>query len=172
MSDDGGHEIKKRFGELMNGDRLGRYSLITQTAFVVGFTLGGYMPARRAAYQFYAEHQHCLPQTRAEAMLYYRTRNYRIIHAFMASGFMKGLQMGAISASYCVFDLIADYVLLERSLLMVKEVAVGSVTGSMLAFAGKGHRVYYAVRGARLGGVFGLFLGCINFLNKQYGITN
>jgi hypothetical protein len=142
----------------ITGERLAKYNIIVQSAAVVGFALGGYMPVRKAARQFYAEHQHCPPLTRSEALLYHRRRNYRVIHTYMTHGVKSGLQLGLIGASWCLLD-ASLWQFVPGTAPMFREPVKGAMVGGLMFWAGKGHRLYYAWRGLKLGGTLGMVYG-------------
>jgi hypothetical protein len=159
--------------------KLQQYIMITQAAAIVGLSLGGYMPARKAAYQYLAEHQHMLPRTRAEYVMYVKKRNYKVAHAYLTHGAVKAVHTGVIGVVWCLSDFLlfngygdgTDGASASTSGTMIlKEAIKGGVAGSMLGVAGKGHRLYYAWSGVRLGAGCGLFLGLFKHLihYRQY----
>ena len=75
-------------------------ALNVQYGFAVGFLLGGYAAGQRAALQFLAENQHEMPKTRAQALLYHRNKNYRMMAAFGTGGFKRGVQLATVGAAY------------------------------------------------------------------------
>ena len=75
-------------------------TLTAQYGFIFGFLLGGYSAGQRAALQFLAENQHEWPKTRAQALLYHRNKNYRMMAAFGAAGLRRGLQLTAVTLAY------------------------------------------------------------------------
>ena len=150
-----------------------RYSIIVQAAAWAGFTFGGYIPARKAAYQFLAEHQHCLPRNRVEAILYFRKRNYKVLRAFMTAGMWRGLQTGMIGAVWCATDYLMVYTKFTPSGDQVIDQTIkcavkGSMSGAMMAFAGKGHRIYHGWRGVRMGLAGGVTIGLVEGLHAKY----
>lgn len=71
-----------------------------QYGFAAGFLIGGYSAGQRASLQYLAEHQHELPQTRSEALQYYRNKNYRTMAAFGSGGIRKGVQLASVGLAY------------------------------------------------------------------------
>lgn len=149
----------------------GRYFSIVYLAGATGFVLGGYGPARKAAVQFYAEHQHCPPvMSRPEAVLYYRKRNYRIMLGFMMGGMRRGAQVALVGAFYSASDHLFTKYLAERIAdrwAIVREPVVGALTGSLFGIAGRGHRLYYAWRGVKYGLGLGSILGLARALHRM-----
>lgn len=88
----------------INRDALNNFivnsALNVQYGFAVGFLLGGYAAGQRAALQFLAENQHEKPKTRAQALLYHRNKNYRMMAAFGTGGFKRGVQLATVGAAY------------------------------------------------------------------------
>jgi hypothetical protein len=95
-------------------------------------------------------------------MYYYKRRNYRIVHAFMAGGLGKGVQTGLIGVVWCVTDWAVSGVLEGNG--VVRGAVKGGVCGSLMGLAGRGHRAYYAWRGIRLGTGCGLVMGLVEHL--------
>lgn len=77
-------------------------SMTIQYGFMCGFLLGGYSAGQRASLQFLAERQHIIPRTRAEALLYHRDKNYKMMAAFGSGGFRRGLQLASVAATYSI----------------------------------------------------------------------
>lgn len=75
-------------------------SMTIQYGFITGFLLGGYSAGQRASLQFLAENQHEMPRTRAQALLYHRNKNYRMMAAFATGGIKRGLQLATVAAAY------------------------------------------------------------------------
>lgn len=144
----------------LSDEQVAHYTIIMQSAVFVGIAFGGYLPARKAAYQYYAEHQHCLPRTRSEHQWYVKKRNYKVMHAFMRNGIVKGMQTGLIGAVWCVMD----YLICDHVNVVLAETGKGVVAGSLLGLAGKGHRLYYTLNGVRLGAGCGIMLGMTKLL--------
>lgn len=142
---------------MMDSPRFHQYPLILQSTFVAGFILGGYQPARQAAIQFYAEHQHNPPRTNAEAVVYYRRRNYKVMAAFGRAGVVRGVQVAAVGAVW----VLGDFVMQPVGNEIVRGMVAGATSGSLMGLAGRGHRLYYARRGALLGGGLGAGLGLL-----------
>lgn len=78
-------------------------TLNVQYCFAVGFLLGGYAAGQGAAIQFLAENQHEIPKTRAQALLYHRNKNYRIMAAFGTGGLKMGVKLAAVGSIYLIF---------------------------------------------------------------------
>lgn len=75
-------------------------SLNVQYGFMTGFLLGGFSAGQRASLQFLAENQHEMPKTRAQALMYHRNKNYRMMAAFGSGGLKRGLQLAAVGTAY------------------------------------------------------------------------
>jgi hypothetical protein len=71
-----------------------------QYGFMTGFLLGGFSAGQRASLQFLAENQHEMPKTRAQALMYHRNKNYKMMAAFASAGSKRGLQLATVAAAY------------------------------------------------------------------------
>lgn len=172
-----------------DGERWQRYGVIVQAAGLVGLAFGGYMPARKAAYQYMAEHQHMLPwRTSGQYHMYVKKRLHRVIHAYLSHGIVKAVHTGMIGVVWCGTDYAIDTIYGKyhinndyddciqhqgkSSLVTIgKETIKGVVAGSLLGLAGKGHRLYYAKLGVRMGGGCGVMVGVLRVIVDRYMST-
>lgn len=151
--------------------RINQYYLLLQTAFCTGFLLGGYGPARRAALQFHAEHQHNPPQNDAQAVVYYRRRNYRMMAAFGQGGAWRGMQVATVGMVWVLMDAVLSHDYLNSTgMEIVKGVVTGSVCGSLFGLAGRGHRLYYARKGVLFGGALGAGVGALREIANRVNL--
>ena len=149
---------------MIDESRLRQYPLLLQTAFLTGFVLGGYGPARKAALQFHAEHQHNPPLNRPEAVVYFRRRNYRVLAALGREGARRGVQVAADAVLA-----VAVPGRRGRGEEVGKGAVSGAAAGALFGLAGRGHRLYYTRRGALFGGLLGAGLGVIREVAYRFG---
>lgn len=160
-----------------NAQTLARSMALIQCGFWTGFVLGGCLGVRRASLQFLAEHQHELPgiRTRREAAAFMRLRNSRIMLEFGRVGFRQGVKIAVVAGAFVLFRWGVS-VARGKSIWQIPpeldNLLAATATGSLLAVAGKGQRLYYLKRGLLIGGVSGLALCSLQMLVSLFAHRN
>lgn len=155
-------------------------SMTVQYGFFTGFLLGGYSAGQRAALQFLAETQHEIPKTRAQAMLYHRNKNYRMMAAFGVGGVKRGSQLAVVAAAW---SLIKKSLELNRTtspnpILLTPhfdDLIAGSIIGSsFFLLSNRSQKYFHLKKGFLLGTGLGASLSLIKFVNFKLAnkITN
>ena len=150
-------------------------SLPIQYGFITGFLLGGYSAGQRAALQFLAENQHEMPKTRAQALLYHRNKNYRMMAAFGFGGLKRGGQLAGVAGAWCLIKYSLEFNR-ESSKPVISnahfdDIIAGSIIGSSFFFlSNTKQKIFHLKKGFLLGSALGASLSFIKFIN--YKLTN
>lgn len=146
-------------------------ALPIQCGFMAGFLLGGYAAGQRASLQFLAENQHEMPRTRAQALLYHRNKNYRMMASFSAGGLRRGLQLTAVATS---FLLIKQGLEIGRQRYMPSitsnfdDLIAGSLIGSsFFLLSNRKQRIFHFKKGILLGSVLGASISLLKYAKSQ-----
>ena len=143
-------------------------SLPIQCGFMVGFLLGGYSAGQRASLQFLAENQHEMPRTRAQALLYHRNKNYRMMAAFGTGGMRRGLQLAGVAATFLLIKK-ALHVGEFKFNRYFDDLIAGSLVGSsFFLLSNRKQKFFHFKKGILLGSSLGASISLLKFFNSQF----
>lgn len=149
-------------------------ALPVQLGFMTGFILGGYAAGQRASLQFLAENQHEMPRTRAQALLYHRNKNYRMMAAFGTGGLKRGIQLAGVATAFLLIKkgLEIGRERPESPLKIVNrhfdDLIAGSIIGSSFFFlSNRKQKFFHFKKGFLFGSTLGASISLLKFVNYK-----
>lgn len=145
-------------------------SIPIQCGFMAGFLLGGYSAGQKASIQFLAENQHEFPRTRAQALLYHRNKNYRMMAAFGTGGLKRGIQLASVATSFLIIKKGLELGIKRKdsSIRYFDDLIAGSLIGSsFFLLSNPKQKFYHFKKGLLFGATLGATISLLKFIKLQ-----